>query len=124
MKNFYLNEGYFNVKISQTNAHVLEDDNFDLTYNIDAGKKFFFNNLRLNLPTDYDINNFKFINSLLIDLKNKPYSSNRINNILNEIDNIAITKQYEFINASFTEKIIDENKINIEFTINESKTLC
>ena len=108
LKNFYLNEGYFNVKISQTNAHLVEDDNFDLTYNIDAGKKFFFNNLTLNLPTDYDINNFKFINSLLMDMKNKPYSSNRINNILNEIDNIAITKQYEFINASFTENIIDQ----------------
>tara|TARA_Y100000591_G_scaffold332993_1_gene372949 strand:- start:1979 stop:4213 length:2235 start_codon:yes stop_codon:yes gene_type:complete len=123
LKNFYLNEGYFNVKISQTNAHVIEDDNFDLTYNIDAGKKFFFNNLSLNLPSDYDINNFQLINSLLIDMKNKPYSSNRINNILNEIDNIAVTKQYEFINASFTEKIIDENKIDIEFTINESQKL-
>ena len=31
----------FNVKISQTNAHLVEDDNFDLTYNIDAGKNFF-----------------------------------------------------------------------------------
>ncbi len=123
LKNFYLNEGYFNVKIAQTNAHVIKDDNFDLTYNIDAGKKFFFNNLILNLPTDYDVNNFKLINSLLIDMKNKPYSSNRINNILNEIDNIAITKQYEFINASFTEKIVDENKIDIEFTINESQKL-
>ena len=123
MKNFYLNEGYFNVKISQTNAHLVEDDNFDLTYNIDAGKKFFFNNLTLNLPTDYDINNFKFINSLLMDMKNKPYSSNRINNILNEIDNIAITKQYVFINASFTENIIDQNKIDIEFTINETQKL-
>jgi len=123
LKNFYLNEGYFNVKISQTNAHLVEDDNFDLTYNIDAGKKFFFNNLTLNLPTDYDINNFKFINSLLMDMKNKPYSSNRINNILNEIDNIAITKQYEFINASFTENIIDQNKIDIEFTINETQKL-
>ena len=86
-------------------------------------EKIFFNNLTLNLPTDYDINNFKFINSLLMDMKNKPYSSNRINNILNEIDNIAITKQYEFINASFTENIIDQNKIDIEFTINETQKL-
>ncbi len=123
LKNFYLNEGYFNVKISQTSANVIQDNNFNLTYNINAGKKFFFNNLDLNIPIDYDPNNFKYIQSLLEDMKNKPYSLNRINKLLNEIDNIAITKQYEFINASFSEKIIDENKIDIEFEINESQKL-
>ena len=56
-------------------------------------------------------------------MKGKPYSLNRINQLLNEIDNIAILKQYEFINASFSEKIIDENKINIQFLINESQKL-
>jgi outer membrane protein insertion porin family len=123
LKNFYLNEGYFNVKISQTSANIIQDNNFNLTYNINAGKKFFFNDLSLNIPTDYDLNNFKFIQSLLDKMKYEPYSFNSINNLLNEIDNIAITKQYEFINASFTEKIIDDSKIDIEFVINESQKL-
>ncbi len=123
LKNFYLNEGYFNVKISQTSANIIQDNNFNLTYNINAGKKFFFNNLNLNIPTDYDPNNFKFIQLLLDDMKDKPYSSNSINKLLNEINNIAITKQYEFINASFKEEIVDKNKINIEFIINESQKL-
>ena len=123
LKNFYLNEGYYNVKISQTSANVIQDNKFNLTYNINAGKKFIFNDLILNIPTDYDPSNFKFAQQLLNDMKGKPYSLNRINNLLNEIDNIAILKQYEFINASFSEKIIDENKINIEFLINESQKL-
>ena len=123
LKNFYLNEGYYNVKISQTSANIIQENNFNLTYNINAGKKFFFNDLSLILPTDYDPNNFKFIQLLLDDMKDKPYSLNRINEFLNEIDNIAVTKQYEFINASFNEKIIDENKMNIEFVINESQKL-
>jgi outer membrane protein insertion porin family len=123
LKNFYLNEGYFNVKISQTNANIIQDNEFNLTYNIDSGKKFFFNDLSLVLPADYDPNNFKFIKILLDELKDKNYSLNRINEILNEIDNIAVTKQYEFINASFSENIIDNNKINIKFLINESQKL-
>ena len=123
LKNFYLNEGYYNVKISQTSANVIEENNFSLTYNIDAGKKFFFNNLSLNIPTDYNPDNFRFIKLMLNDMKDKPYSSNSINNLLNEIDKIAITKQYEFINASFIENIIDQNKIDIEFLINESQKL-
>ena len=123
LKNFYLNEGYFNVKISQTSANVIQDNNFNLTYNINAGKKFFFNNLSLNIPTDYNPENFNFIQLLLDDMKDKPYSLNSINNLLTEIDNIAVTKQYEFINASFTENIVEENKINIEFAITESQKL-
>ena len=123
LKNFYLNEGYYNVKISQTSANVIKENNFSLTYNINAGKKFYFNNLSLNIPTDYDPNNFKFIKQLLDDLKDKAYSINRINKLLNEIDKIAITKQYEFINASFKESIVDKNKIDIDFIINESQKL-
>jgi len=121
LKNFYLNEGYYNVKISQTNAKSIRDNYFYITYNINAGKKFFFNNLNLDIPADYDPNNFKFIQLLLNDMKYKPYSLNRINNLLNEIDNIAVKKQYEFINASFSEKILDNNKIDITFKINESQ---
>ena len=34
LKNFYLNEGYYNVKISQTSANVITDNEFNLTYNI------------------------------------------------------------------------------------------
>ena len=121
LKNFYLNEGYYNVKISQTNAKSIRDNYFYITYNINAGKKFFFNNLNLDIPADYDPNNFKFIQLLLNDMKYKPYSLNRINNLLNEIDNIAVKKQYEFINASFSEKILDNNKVDITFKINESQ---
>ena len=123
LKNFYLDEGYFNVKISQTSANIIKDNYFNLTYNINAGKKFFFNDLSINIPTDYDPNNFKFIQLLLENMKGKPYSLSSINKLLNEIDNIAITKQYEFINASFSEKIVDVNKINLEFIINETQKL-
>ena len=123
LKNFYLNEGYYNVKISQTSANVIEENNFNLTYNINAGKKFYFKDLNLIIPSDYNPNNFKFIQLLLDDMKDKPYSLNSINSLLNEIDNIAITKQYEFINASFRENIVDQNKIDIEFVINESQKL-
>jgi len=121
LKNFYLNEGYYNVKISQTSANIIQDNNFNLTYNINAGKKFYFNDLSLSIPTDYDSGNFKSIQLMLDKMKNEHYSLNKINKLLNLIDDIAISKQYEFINASISEKIIDENKINIDFAINETQ---
>ena len=108
---------------AETSANVIEENNFNLTYNINAGKKFYFKDLNLIIPSDYNPNNFKFIQLLLDDTKDKPYSLNSINSLLNEIDKIAITKQYEFINASFRENIVDQNKIDIEFVINESQKL-
>ena len=32
IKEFYLNEGYYNVKITQSSASIIEDNNFLLTY--------------------------------------------------------------------------------------------
>ena len=122
LKNFYLNEGYYQVKVTQSTANIIKDNNFMITYNIDAGKKFFFDNVELIIPTDYDISNFKDIENQLNDLKNTEYSFKKIENLLDEIDKIAVTKQFEFINASFEEKL-SENKINIKFIIDETQKL-
>ena len=122
LKNFYLNEGYYQVKVTQSTANIIKDNNFMITYNIDAGKKFFFDNVELIIPTDYDISNFKDIENQLNDLKNTEYSFRKIENLLDEIDKIAVTKQFEFINASFEEKL-SENKINIKFIIDETQKL-
>ena len=122
LKNFYLNEGYYQVKVTQSTANIIKDNNFMITYNIDAGKKFYFDNVELIIPTDYDISNFKDIENQLNDLKNTEYSFRKIENLLDEIDKIAVTKQFEFINASFEEKL-SENKINIKFIIDETQKL-
>ena len=37
---------------------LLDNGKFDLVFNINAGEKFFFNDLKLNIPKDYDRNNF------------------------------------------------------------------
>ena len=46
----------------------------------------------------------------------------KINSLLKEIDKIALTKQYEFINASLVEKI-NEDKIDFEINISESEKI-
>ena len=122
LKNFYLNEGYYQVKVTQSTANIIKDNNFMVTYNIEAGKKYFFDNVELIIPTDYDISNFKDIENELNDLKNTEYSLKKIENLLDKIDKIAVTKQFEFINASFEEKLL-ENKINIKFIIDETQKL-
>ena len=120
LKNFYLNKGFYNVQINSSFSKLLKNNEFELIYNIDAGPKVFFNNFSLNLPNDFDFNNYKEINKLFSDLKGKYYSLYNVEKILNKIETITINEQYESIDAQIEEEIILD-KINISFNINESQ---
>ena len=119
--NFYKNKGYYDAKIETSTAKFIDDQNFELTYNINAGKKFIFNNLDVSLPIDYDIENFREISNTLEELKNTTYTLNKIEKILKEIDKISLSHQYEFINAHVKEEIIDNHKLNLTFVISETE---
>jgi len=121
LKNYYKNNGYYNTKIENSFVEFKNDRSFKLIFNINAGKKFTFNKLNLIVPDDFDPKYFVPIQKLLSELPNEIYSLDRINKILNEIDKVALSKQYEFVDASLNEKIIDDNKINITITLSESE---
>jgi len=120
LKNFYINNGYYNVKIQETSAQYYDNNEFNLSYNINAGKKFIFNNFKLVLPVDYSKDHFRKITDLMNSLTNTVYSYNKIEDILEEIDNVALSKQYEFINATVEEKIVGNNKIDFIINIEET----
>ena len=120
LNNFYKNNGYYNVKILNSFAELNDDGYFKLTFNIDAGKKYFFNNLTLNLPDDYNPKDFNDITKIFTSLKNEQYSLSNINLILDEIDKIASLRLYDFISVDVTEKINNENKIDFIFNVKDS----
>ena len=122
LKNYYKNNGYYNIKINSTSASLSEKNNFDLIFNISAGKKIYFNDINLILPDEFDKKNFNDVFEKIGKLKDKEYSLNRVEKILNEIDKVALTKQYEFINATYNE-ILDNNKINLNIRISESEKI-
>ena len=98
LKNFYLNNGYYNVKINSSFAKLINDNEFELIFNIDANEKVFFGDLKLDIPMDFESTNFTSIAELFQKIENKPYSINLINKILDEIDEITVLDQYQFIN--------------------------
>ena len=119
--NYYKNNGYFNVKVENSFVEFKNNGSFKLIFNINAGNKFIFNNLKLNVPDDYDPKYFISIENLLNKLEQKIYSLNKIDKILNEIDKIALSKQYEFIDAKINENIIGENKLDITISLIETE---
>ncbi len=120
LTNFYKNNGYYNVKINSSFAKMINEDEFELIFNIDANPKVFFGELLLDLPSDFDENNFKKIIKLFNKIKGSEYSINTINKILDEIDLISSTEQYQFINATVSENL-NENKLNLIFKILETE---
>ena len=120
LKNFYRNNGYYNVQINSSFAKLLDNNNFELIFNIDPGQKVFFGNLNLNLPNDFDEKNFYKIKKLFKKLQGEPYSINTIDKILDEIDSIATLEQYKFIKANVLEDL-NENLINLDFTVEQGE---
>ncbi len=121
LENYFRNKGYYNVEVKSSSAKVTDKNNFVLTFNIDSGKKYYFNNIDLEVSDDYEKENFINFYKIFEDLKGKPYSLNSIKKIINEIDNAALQKEFVFINANYQEEIIDNEKINIKIFFNESE---
>jgi outer membrane protein insertion porin family len=120
LENFYKNRGYYNIKILNSYAEFDKNGFFKLIFNIDAGKKYYFNKFTLNLPNDYDQNDFNKIKKTFNKLENEVYSLNKVNKILKEIDTIASTRLYDFINIDVTE-VVDNDKINFNFIVSDSE---
>ena len=118
LKNFYLNKGYYDVKINSSFAKLVNESEFELIFNIDAGEKFYFGNLDVELPIDYNKENFKKLFTTLDKLEGEPYSINGLENILEKIEINALNEQYESINVDVLENL-DGNKINLTFQIQE-----
>ena len=120
LNNFYKNKGFYNVAIESSFASYLGNDEFEILYNISSGKKYYFNEFNLNLPIDYEADNFNELNNIFRDLKGEKYSLNSIDKILKEIDKIVLNEQFEFLKSSVQEEIKD-NLINLTFDIGESE---
>ena len=122
LKNFYLNKGYFNVVINSSFAKMINDQEFELIFNIETNPKLYFGKLKIDLPTDFSQSNYESLDKFFDKLENEPYSLYRVETILEKIENITVNEQYESIKATVEETIID-NKININFNIEETEKM-
>ena len=120
LKNFYLNKGYYDVEVNSSFAKMINENEFELVFNIDAKDKFYFNDLNLDLPIDYEKSNFENLEEIFNKLKNEPYSINSVKSIIDEIDKITLSEQYESIKVDVEEKIV-KNQINLIFKIQETE---
>ena len=123
LKNYYLDEGYYDVVINASTAKLLDNKSFKVTFNINAGNIYEINDTKLILPIDYDIKNFKDVQKLLDKIKNENYSFIKVSKIVDAIDKISLSREYDFITAEIIEEKLSGNKIDIIFKVSETEKL-
>ena len=119
LRNFYLNKGFYDVEIESSSA-VFSDNFFELIYNVNAGKKYFIKDAKLDIPLDYKARDFKNVRDTINELVGEKYSLNKINRVIKEIDNISVARLYDFIDATIEINKVEGNKLNLVFTVIES----
>ena len=119
LNNFYKNRGYYNAKIKSTTGIITEDKQFELIFNINAGEKFFFDNLEIANTTNYSIDSLKKFQKKFKDLKGQKYSKKIINNLIDDLNQFILKNDFTLINAKFDESIKENNKIDINIFFDE-----
>ncbi len=118
LKKYFQNKGYYNVKIKSSYAKNINNEFFELNFNIDAGQKYYFNNLRLEDNENFSKENLIQINKKFLNLKNVKYSLKKLNSLIDDIDKLALQKEFVFLNTKYDLLVIDQNKIDIIFKFN------
>ena len=120
LERFYLNKGFYNVQIKNSSA-VFNDNHFNLIYNIDAGNIHTIRDTKLILPDDFDERDFIKVKKILKKLRDEKYSLNKINKVVEQIDQISVSRLYDFIDASIETEIVEDDKLDITFVVKESE---
>ena len=121
IENFYSNRGYFNVKVKSTTAIINNLNQFELTFNINAGKKYFFDDVRIEENNNISREKLEIFEKKLANLNGAKYSKKLINELVNELNDFTLENDFIFINANYKEIIKKENLIDVIFTFDDIK---
>ena len=119
LKKYFQNKGYYDVNIKSSYAKNINNEFFELNFNIDAGKKYFFNNISININDSFESKNFQKIKKKFANYKGEKFSIKEINKIIDELDNIVLQNEYIFLNVNYKLIVIENNRINVEFNFED-----
>ncbi len=119
LNNFYKNKGFYDVKIKSTTAIITDKNQFELIFNINAGNKFFFNNISFSESINITENEINIFNKEFKKLKGNNYSLKKINDLIDDINDFTLKNNFLFLNATYNEIIKDKNKIDIVINLDD-----
>ncbi len=115
LEKYYQKKGYFQANIKSSYAKNINNKFFELSFNIEAGEKFYFNDVSIDINNNFNEENFIQIKKKIKKIKGKKYSLKVIEDITDEIDKILLLKEFLFLNTSYDLVVVEDNKINLKF---------
>ena len=120
IKNYYRNKGYYEVDLTSSNVEYSEGEGFVLTYSIDAGERFKFKKLFLEVSESLNEKAFYSLEKDFSKLAGQFYSQNKLNDVLSKIDKLSEQKELQFINHNVVETLADKT-VEVKISIFEGK---
>ena len=117
---FYRNRGFYNVIIKSTTAVITEENQFELIFNINAGNKFTFGEIKFdNNNNNITIEDLSVFNKVFKNLEGENYSESKINDLIDDINEFTLNNDFVFLNANINEKMNNDNKIDIVIKLDD-----
>ena len=121
LKNYYRNIGYYEVDISSSNVEYSEGEGFVLTYTINAGQRYRFGKMFLDVDKALDKSAFLSLEGNFKDLVGEYYSQRRLTKLLENIDKLSEQKELQFINHGVEETLEEDGSVVVKVLIYEGE---
>ena len=122
LRNYYKSIGYYDVKISSSSAEMDSDGNFEITYSIDAGKRFFIKKIVTNADSIFDKDIFFDLNKSFKKVVGTYYSPFKVKDLLENLDELIEANNLQFVEHN-VEEIIEDDSIIIKINISEGEKI-
>ena len=120
LTNYYKSIGYYDVVINSNSVEIKKSGEVELTYSIDAGKRYFIKKISTNTDPVFDKNIFYPLDKLYNKVIGSYYSPFKIKKLLDEIDELIENNNLQFVEHN-VEETIEGDSINIKFNIFEGE---
>jgi outer membrane protein insertion porin family len=120
LENYYKSLGYYDVQILSNSAEVSNQNFTTLTYTINAGNRYKVNKISLNLSEVLNKELFTSLEKNYQSIVGKYYSPFKVKNLLDDLDELIVDNDLQFIEHNVNETVSDQN-IEIAINIFEGK---
>ena len=120
LNNYYKSLGFYDVKINSNLAKIINDENAELVYSIDEGKRYRIGKITTNLDEVFDKQIFFSLNNSYKKISGTYYSPFKIKDILDEVDEIISINNLQFVEHNVQETIKSDT-IDVTFNIFEGQ---
>ena len=121
LKNFYLNEGFYDVQILSSDINFDEKYKASITYSINSGQKYKFSKFQL-IDNEKNLNkeDFDTINEFITNELEGNFSYKKINNLRQKIYTFLNLRKIEFVKFNIFPDKLENNLIFVKVTIEKT----